>query len=59
MKIKLQSVRRVVNSILKPHFLETITKNYHQESYSKGFNLSLSSLNDIGADVRIKARRQK
>ena len=59
MKIKLQSVKRVVNSILRPHFLEQITKSYHQESYYKGFELSLSALNAVGADVRIKARRQK
>lgn len=59
MKIKLQSVKSVVNSILRPHFLQQITKSYHQESYYKGFELSLTSLNDIGADVKIKARRHK
>ena len=59
MKIKLQSVKSVVNSILRPHFLQEITKSYRQESYHKGFELSLSSLNDIGAEVKIKARKQK
>ncbi len=59
MKIKLQSVKRVVNSILRPHFLQELTRQYSQESYNKGFQMSLSALSAVGADVKIKARRQK
>ncbi len=54
MKIKLKSIQRVVNSLLRPNFLKDFS-----HSYNKGFEDSLSSLNEIGGEVKLHLRRQK